>query len=125
MDDKRANVLTSFNADFRSTLEYHLGNAFERAEDPELSGFWCDGIYEPLIYGHFTDKNITSINKLTTWAWIGPTAQDQYIMIIKLGRCSRRKALKGLDLNCCLPDANSFDWVDIDVENKTITIELL
>jgi hypothetical protein len=124
MDDKRLNVLTSFNADFRVRLEYRLSEAFAKLDDNGLSCFWCDGIYEPLINEHFTHKNITSINTLSTWAWIGPMAQDQYVMTIKLGRRCRRRALKGLDLSCCLLDANSFDWVDIDVKNKTITIEL-
>lgn len=124
MIDKRINVQAAFNADFRSTLEFHLGAAFANLDNDELSAFWCDGIYEPLIFEHFTSRNITSINKLMTWAWIGPSARDQYVMTIKLGRCSRIRALKGFDLNTCLPDAYSFDWVDIDVANQVITIQL-
>jgi hypothetical protein len=124
MEDKRTNVQAAFNADFRITLEFHLGDAFGNLDDDELNAFWCDGIYEPIIFERFTSRNITSVNKITTWAWIGPTAGDQYIMIIKLGQRSRRRALKGLDLSGCLPDAKSFDWIDIDVSNKLITIQL-
>lgn len=124
MIDKRINVQAAFNADFRSTLEFHLGVAFANLDNDELSTFWCDGIYEPLIFEHFNSGNITSINKLITWAWIGPSARDQYVMTIKLGRRSRRRALKGLDLNSCLPDVNSFSWVYIDVANQLITIQL-
>jgi len=122
MADKRTNVQIAFNADFCSTLEYHLSGAFSNLGDDMLSTFWCDGIDKPLIYECFNESNITSINELTTCAWIGPKGHDKYRMIIKLGRRSRKRALKGLDLNICMP--NSFNWVDIDVLNQVITIQL-
>ncbi|TFF33378.1 hypothetical protein [Mucilaginibacter psychrotolerans] len=124
MTDKRVNVQASFNAFFRSQLEYRLTYAFGNLDDNILKYFWCDGIYEPLINVDFTSRNITSIKKITTWAWIGTKGEHQYIMIIKLGRRSRRRALKGSDLSDCMPEADKFDWVDIDVVNQVITLQL-
>ncbi len=122
--DKLVNVQACFNANFCSLLEYHLSNAFGKLDDKVLKYFWCDGISEPLINQEFNSRNITSINKITTQAWIGSTGQDQYIMIIKLGRHSRKRALEGLDLSSCLPKNGQFDWFDIDLLNRTITIQL-
>lgn len=64
------------------------------------------------------------MKKIVTQAWIGTTGQDRYQMIIKLGRCSRRKALKGFDLKKCLPDIAFEDWVEIDVKRCLIVVKL-
>ncbi|SHM89910.1 hypothetical protein [Mucilaginibacter sp. OK098] len=87
--------------------------------------YWgCDGVDEPAINEQFTSRTITSIKQIITKAWIGPRGSGRYDMIIKLGRCSRRKALKGFSLENCLPDADSFDWVEVDVESCLIVVKL-
>ena len=124
MTDQRINVQTSFNPGFCQMLEYHLSKAFGSSPDNVLKYFWCDGVDEPVVNEQFTSRNITSIKEVYTQAWIGPDGQDRYQMTIKLGRCSRRKALKGFSLNDCLPDVNTFDWVEIDTENCLIVLQL-
>jgi hypothetical protein len=124
MIDKRINVQNSFNTNFCTLLEYHLSNAFGNSPDNVLKYYWCDGIDKPVINQQFTSNNITSIKLLTTRAWTGDGGQHRYDMVIKLGRCSRRKALKGLDLADCLPDVESLDWVDIDVLNGLVILQL-
>lgn len=123
MTDQRINVQASFN-NLRSLLEYHLCDAFSNLQDNILKYFWCDGVDEPIINEQFTNRNITGIKQIITKAWIGPDGNGRYDMIIKLGRCSRRRALKGLSLESSLPDADSFDWVEIDVEGCLITVQL-
>ena len=126
MTDQRINVQTSFNIDFCWTLEYHLTEALINSAENKWDFFWCDGIHEPTINEQFTERNITSIKQISTMAWIGTdaTRQYKYQMIIMLGRCSRRKALRGLDLSSCLPDVEMDDWVEIDIENLWITVQL-
>jgi len=124
MTDQRINVQASFNDYFRSLLEFHLCDAFGDLQDNILKYFWCDGISEPAINEQFRSRNITSIKQIITKAWIGPDGNGRYDMIIKLGRCSRRRALRGLNLKECLPDGEFEDWVEIDTENCLITIQL-
>jgi hypothetical protein len=45
-------------------------------------------------------------------------------MVIRLGNKSLEKCLKGLSMVKCLPSDKSIDWVDIDIENKSITLQL-
>jgi len=118
MIDQRINVQASFNGDFCSVLEYHLTNALMNAAENKWESFWCDGVYEPEINQQFTARNITSIKQIITQAWIEIESDRQYKleMTITLGRCSRRKALKGMDLSSCLPDAELSDWVEVDME---------
>jgi hypothetical protein len=123
MNDQRINVQASFD-NLCLTLEYHLCAAFGNSPNKILKYWGCDGVDEPVINEQFTIRNITSIKQITTKAWIGHLGQGRYEMIIKLGRCSRRKALKGLDLDDCLPDADSLNWVEIDEQNRLIVISL-
>jgi hypothetical protein len=124
MTDQRINIQASFNGDFCQSLEYHLCAAFATSTDIILKYWGCDGVDEPIINEQFTSRNITSIKQIITKAWIGADGNGRYDMIIKLGRCSRIKALKGFSLESCLPDADSFDWVKIDVEGRLIVVKL-
>jgi hypothetical protein len=109
MTDQRVHVKASFNTAFCQLLEYHLSKAFANSSDKKLKYFWCDGIDEPLIEQQFTSRNITSIKEITTQARLGSTGQDKYQMIIVLGLCSRRRALKGEDISSCLPYTDIID----------------
>lgn len=126
MTDQRINVQASFNGDFCSILEYHLTDALMNAAENKWDTFWCDGIYEPEISQQFTAGNITSIKQITTQACIGTGSDRQYKleMTIMLGRCSRRRALKGMDLSSCMPDTGSDDWFEVDMESCWIGVRL-
>jgi len=126
MTDQRINVQASFNIDFCWVLEYHLTEALINSAENKWESFWCDGIYEPTINEQFTERNITSIKQISTVAWMGKGSVHQYKcqMIIMLGRCSRRKALRGLDLSSCLPDVAMDDWFEVDVSNELVIIQL-
>ena len=126
MTDQRINVQTSFNANFCWELEYHLTEALINSAENRWETFWCDGICEPTINEHFTERDITSIKQISTVAWIGkgPCRQYKCQMIIMLGRRSRRKALRGLDISSCLPDVEMDDWFEVDVSNELVIIHL-
>jgi len=125
MIDQRLNVQASFDQNFCHALSFHLTEALMNACTDKFNCLWCDGILAPEVYEQFTSRNITSIKFLVTRAWIGVRGNTPlYVMKIKVGRCSRRRALKGLDLDDCLPDADTFDWIEIDVENREIALQL-
>ncbi len=124
MTDQRLNVQSSFNLSFCQTLEFHLTEALINACTDRFNCFWCDGILVPEVYEQFTSRNITSIKFLITRSWLGTDGQTPYLMKIKVGRYSRRKALKGLDIEDCLPDADTSDWINIDEENAEIELQL-
>ncbi len=125
MTDQRIKVQVSFNKNFCSILEYFLSAAFTTSTNTILKYWGCDGIYEPVINEQFTNRNITTIKQVTTKTWIGVDGNSQYDMIIKLGRRSRRKALKGLDLVDCLPNVEFADWVNVDMERAIIAVQLI
>jgi hypothetical protein len=125
MTDQRINVQASFNGDFCTVLEYHLCRTFENSDDNVLKYIGCDGVDMPIINEQFTSRNITSIKQIITKMWmIGGYGNGRYDMLIKLGRCARRKALKGLSIESCLPDDETLDWVEIDLENLWIVLRL-
>lgn len=118
-------VILDARGDFCTVLEYHLCKAFENSGDNVLRYIGCDGVSEPAIEEQFTSRNITSIKQVITKAWmLGVRGSGPYDIMIKLGRRARRKALKGLSLEDCLPDAEALDWMEIDLENCWIVIQL-
>ena len=113
------NVSASFDKDFCSYLEYHLTRVFTNSSDNELKDFWCDGIATP-----FNDIESSEKNIIETKAWIGITGQDIYQMSIHLGPCSLNNCLNRTGLIECLPPNDSLDWVSIDIEKRTILLQL-
>jgi len=72
----------------------------------------------------FLSKNFMETREIATRAWSGFSGQDIYKMTIRLGDKSWEKCLKGHNLIKCLPSDESIDWVDLDIENKSITLQL-
>ena len=69
-------------------------------------------------------ENITKTKKIETMAWMGFTGQDRYEMIIKLGPDAVKNYMEGSSLIDCLPSEESLDWVILDIEKKTIELQL-
>jgi len=114
-------VSNSFNFDFCVKLEGHLSRTFENSPDDDISQFWCDGV---AMAEQKTMKSLTETRTMSTTAWIGIDGQCKYEMVVKLGDCSLEKLRNGLSLGECLPSENSSDWITIDIEKKTIQIQL-
>lgn len=118
---KKHTIKESFNEDFCAQLEYHLTRTFGKSE---LKGFWCDGISMPVNDSQLAKKYVNDKRKIVTKAWLGYSGQDEYEMTIKLGQYSLRRYSKGTDLLGCLPSDESTDWLTLNIEKKTIELQL-
>ena len=115
----------SFNEDFCTHLEYHIGTTFENSDREDLRGFWCDGVScDPYPESQLTKKSVNDKRKIETKAWIGKKGQDEYQMTIKFGHKSLSRYAKGLSLIDCIPPADTMDWIDIIPEDKIVEIRL-
>jgi hypothetical protein len=124
MIDFDKTIKKSFSYDFCIHLEYHLTRTFLNA--PRANKFecvWCDGIEVPDIRD-ISIETFMATREIATRAWSGYSGQDIYKMTIILGEKSWEKCLKGHGLIRCLPSDKSIDWVDLDIENRTIVLKL-
>jgi len=124
MIDFHKTISKSFSPNFCVQLEYHLTKAFEKA--PRANKFehiWCDGIQVPDARD-ISMESFTATRQIITRAWLGYSGQNIYKMTIKLGEKSWEKCLKGHDLTRCLPNDKSIDWVDLDIDYRTIALQL-
>lgn len=112
-----------FDSQFRTHLEYHLGNTFERAGRKEIRGFWCDGIGVPSDQ-QLSRKHVNDTRQIKTTAYIGYNGQGLYEMTIHLGKYALRRYAKGTSLLDCLPGTESMDWITMDTAKQTIEIQL-
>ena len=118
-------VVGSFNREFCLHLEYHLSRTFPNSDQKELRNFWCDGVSEQAYTDiQLTKKNVNDTRKLQTTAYLGETGQDIYKMIIRFGKYSLRRCARGTSIIDCIPSENTTDWIDVDIENKSIEIRL-
>jgi len=112
-----------FGGDFRNYLEYHLCRAFRNSPDKRLRWFGCDGVDKPQN-SQLSIESITKSKKIETLAWMEVNGQARYEMIIKLGPDAIKNYMEGLSLIECLPSDESLDWVILDIEKKTIELQL-
>ncbi len=125
MTNSQKNIVTPFNEEFCTQLEYRLCREFTESNDAKLKWFWCGGISWSLIDNQLTKKYVNNKRKIITKAWIGKDGQDVYKATIHFGRKALIKYSKGADLTETIPELGSdSEWIQIDIENKTIEITL-
>lgn len=124
MSEFKDEIKESFNDDFCVQLEYHLTRTFGNSKDKNLKGFWCDGVLMPFIDSQLTKKSVNDTRKIVTKCWLGYDGQDEFEMTIKFGKYSLRRYAKGSDLRDCLPSEKSMDWINLDMKEKTIELQL-
>ncbi len=118
-------IETPFNESFCTKLEYRICHELEKSNDSELKGFWCDRISWFPNENQLSKKHVNDNRKIETKAWIGKTGQTEYNALIHFGQKALSKYAKGMDLTECIPDLeDQAKWIEIDIENKTIQIEL-
>lgn len=81
MTSARQNIETPlpFNEEFCTRLEYRICHELEKKwTDPELKGFWCDGVSWFPTDNQLTKKHVNDKRKIETKAWIGVAGQDVY-----------------------------------------------
>jgi len=112
-----------FDGNFRNYLEYHLCRAFQNSPDKKLRWFGCDGVDIPQS-SQLSIESIIKTQKIETLAWMEVNGYTRYEMIIKLGPDAIKNYMEGLSLIDCLPSEESLDWVILDIEKKTIELQL-
>ena len=116
---------TPFNEEFCTQLEYRICAELEKSTDLKLKGFWCDGVsWNPIPNNQLSKKSINDTRQIVTKAWIGKDGQDEYEMIIQLGRNALRRYASGTEIIDCIPGSDTLDWIDIDPDNLIIELRL-
>lgn len=110
----------SFNQEFCEFLEFHLCDIFRNSDKKEIRRLWCDGI----VLNYFSKKIINDKREINTMTWIGENGQGEFNMKIKFGKYSLRRYSKGTNMIDCIPSSNSTEWGKIDIENKSIEVQL-
>jgi len=125
MENTELNIETPFNEEFCTKLEFRICHEFSESEDTELKWFWCDGVSWFPIGNQLTKKHLNDNRKIITKAWVGKDGQDVYLTTIHFGKKALKKYAKGTDLTACIPELDSqSEWIEIDIEKKTIDIYL-
>ena len=126
MTNSQQKIDTPFNKEFCTRIEYRICHELEKSTDQELRGFWCDGVSWFPNENQLTKKHVNDKRKIETKAWIGKTGQTDFKATIHLGKKALSKYAKGMNLTECIPDMESqIEWIEIDVQNKILEIELL
>ena len=123
MNETERTTFELFN-DFCLHLEYHLCATFKNSHQKGIGGLWCDGVSRNPDDPQLTKKHVNDTRKIETWAYIGKDGQDIYQMTIRFGKYSLRRYAKGNSLIDCIPSEETMDWIDIDVDKKTIELRL-
>jgi len=113
----------SFNKDFCSALEYNLD--FSQFENENIKSLWCDGVDH--LPGDLKSLSVANLKKkpfIKTRAWIGKDGQDVYEMTIHFGPEALSNYTKRQNLQECIPDTASHEWITIDRERKQVEIRL-
>ncbi|MEP6900421.1 MAG: hypothetical protein ABJA66_01650 [Actinomycetota bacterium] len=113
---------------FLVKLEYAISNALENAPEKHKRSYWCDGILLPDSEDDYSQKKINDTRKIVLRAVI---PKDQYKdeqywfdLILKFGKYSLRRYAKGTNIEDCIPDTDIADWIELDIENKIIEVQL-
>jgi hypothetical protein len=112
------------NDDFCSYLEFYLSGTFCNSKDDALKGYWCDGIHKTEPDNCYTKKFINDKRQTKFKADLGVSGQEEYEMIIHFGKKALSRIARDLDIKDCLPSNELSDWYKIDIDNKTIEIQL-
>jgi len=112
-----------FNKDFCEVLEYKLD--FSRLGNEKIKGFWCDGIdHLPMDIKSLSANNLKQKKFIKTKAWIGKDGQDEYEITIYFGPGALGNYINRKNLNECIPENSSDEWIKIDPERKQVEIQL-
>jgi hypothetical protein len=124
MSETKKIINESFNEEFCSELEYRLTRFFAQSADSKLKGLWCDGILMPSEDSQSIKGKANDRLTILTKAWLGSDGQGEYEMIIRLGQCALRRHAEGANLAECIPGEESVDWVTVNMDKKTIELQL-
>lgn len=112
------------NTHFNTFLEYELTKAFQHSQNPDLKGFWCDGIIPNQPENTYTQKDVNDHRQVILKAYLGKDGQTEYELILKFGSKSLSRFARGLDLTVCVPNPEKADWFEVDTVQHKIVVQL-
>lgn len=112
------------NDNFCSALEAKLSHGFAASGDPAIKHFWCDDVLLPLFERDLWLKSVNDRREIQMSAFTGPTGQEKYKLILKLGPKALSRYARQLDLEYCLADLHNNNWLEVDLEHKILFIYL-
>jgi hypothetical protein len=125
MTNAQQKIETPFSKEFCTKLEYRICDELKKSTDQELKGFWCDGVSWFPTEKQLTKKYVNDKRKIETKAWIGKTGQTEFKATVHFGKKALSKYAKGMELTECIPDLESqTEWIEINLENKTVQIKI-
>jgi hypothetical protein len=110
--------------DFCRFLEHKLEEAFGNSEREGVRHFWCDGVSLPDSEADYSKKSVNDNRQVVMTAYTGISGQDIYQLTLIFGRKALSRFARDLDISVCFPDSDSEGWWDVDVERRTIWIQL-
>jgi hypothetical protein len=109
---------------FCDKLEFEITKAFRNSDNAELNGFWCDGILLPSSPTEYSKKIVNDKRQVLLVAYIGKSDQIKYQLFLRFGSKSQSRYARDLDIYNCIPESNNIYWLEVDTENRTITVSL-
>ncbi len=110
--------------DFCDTLEHAISRAFQHMDNDKAKGFWCDGILLSQAAINYSKKYVNDNRQARLKAFIGKDGQTEYEMILKFGTKSLSRYARDLNIEECIPSPDKENWFTIDIDNKTIEVQL-
>ena len=120
----------SFNHEFCIQLENSITRAFASTNEPELKNFWCDGVLQAPFHNDDVNReyllfnNVKKRGTIVTTSWNGLDGQTEYKTTIHLGKISLQLYEQGNDLTESISTDDSENWLEIDLEVKTLDVYL-
>ncbi|MCS3801677.1 hypothetical protein [Niastella sp. OAS944] len=109
---------------FCEALEHKVSEALAHLADKKLNGLWCDGILLSEPDSHYSQKFINDNRQTKLKAYVGYDGQTSYILILKFGPKALSRYARNLDILLSIPSTDLDNWFFIDVDSKTIEIQL-
>ncbi len=110
---------------FCEFLEYEICKALECLDEPESSGFWCDGILKSQSEYSYSQKFVNDNRKMTFKAFIGKDGQQEYDLTLKFGSKALSRFARNLDIKECFLSPQNPEWFTIDTKLNRIEIQLV
>jgi hypothetical protein len=114
---------TVIDVDFCARLEYKLTRALQASDDPDLRGWWCDGVIASINHVEKIRFEQEAIMILAT-AFLGTTGQESYELHLHFGSVSSRCLRQGMRIDDILPSEPFEEWATIDLSRKSLTVYL-
>lgn len=110
--------------DFCTILEHKIEQAFANSTHGQLKHFSCDGVLRPTFEIEYSKKTVNDNRKIVMTAYIGFTGHDKYVLILKFGKEALSRYARGLDISECIPSPENDNWWDVEIDRRTIRIQL-